>query len=88
MRIEKDFVLREIAGDYIIIPTGKMVSRFNGLITVNEIGVYLWNMLKEDVTLEDLVQGILREYDVEESIAREDIQEFLDKLQEGGILTV
>lgn len=87
MRIDKEFVLREIAGDYIIIPTGKTVLEFNGLITVNEVGVSLWNMLQEEVTFEELVQGILEEYDVEESVAREDIQEFLDKLMDGGILT-
>ena len=39
-----------------------------------------------DVTFEQLVQGVLAEYDVEEDVAREDIQEFLDKLIEGGIL--
>ncbi|MGN0294301.1 MAG: PqqD family protein [Lachnospiraceae bacterium] len=87
MRIEKEFVLREIAGDYIIIPTGKTVLEFNGLITVNEVGVSLWKMLQQDVTMEDLVKGILDEYDVEESVAREDIQEFLDTLVKGGILT-
>ena len=88
MQVGKEFVLREIAGEYIIIPTGKMVSRFNGLITVNEVGVSLWNMLQEDVTLEQLVQGVLDEYEVEESVAREDILEFLEKLNLGGILMV
>ena len=88
MQVGKEFVLREIAGEYIIIPTGKMVSRFNGLITVNEVGVSLWIMLQEDVTLEQLVQGVLDEYEVEESVAREDILEFLEKLKLGGILMV
>ena len=86
MRVEKEFVLRKIAGDYIIIPTGKTVLEFNGLITVNEVGVSLWEMLQNEVTFDGLVQGILSEYDVEESVAREDIREFLDKLIEGGIL--
>ena len=85
MRIEKAFVLREIAGDYIIIPTGSTVLEFNGLVTVNEVGVTLWNMLQEEVTMDELVQGILNEYDVEQEVARNDIQEFLDKLIEGGI---
>mgnify|MGYP000917778549 FL=1 len=79
-------MLREIAGDYIIIPTGKTVLEFNGLITVNEVGVSIWNMLQKEVTFDKLVQGILDEYDVEEQIAREDIREFLDKLIAGGIL--
>lgn len=86
MRINKEFVLREIAGDYIIIPIGSTALEFHGLITVNEVGVTLWKMLQEEVTMEDLVQGVLAEYDVEEEVAREDIQEFLDTLVSGGIL--
>ncbi len=86
MRVEKEFVLREIAGDFIIIPTGKTVLDFNGLITLNEVGVSLWNMLQHEVTFDELVRGILDEYDVEPDVVREDIQEFLDKLVSGGII--
>lgn len=75
MRIRKEFVLREIAGDYVIIPTGKTVLEFNGLITVNEVGVSIWKMLQEEVTFDQIVHNILEEYDVEESVAREDIRE-------------
>ena len=70
MRIRKEFVLREIAGDYVIIPTGKTVLEFNGLITVNEVGVSIWKMLQEEVTFDQIVHNILEEYDVEESVAR------------------
>ena len=77
MKLEKEFVLREIAGDYVIIPVGKTVIEFNGLITVNEVGVSIWNMLQNEVTFDQIVQGILNEYEVEESVAREDIREFL-----------
>lgn len=86
MKVQNEFVLREIAGDYVIIPTGKTVLEFNGLITVNEVGQSLWKMLQEEVSFEELVQGILEEYEVEEAVAREDIQEFLDQLKENGIL--
>lgn len=86
MRINKEFVLREIAGDYIIIPIGATALEFNGLITVNEVGVTIWNMLQEEVTMDELVQGVLAEYEVEEETARKDIQEFLEELVKGGIL--
>lgn len=86
MKVEKEFVLREIAGDYVIIPTGKTVLSFNGLITVNEIGAFLWNHLQNDVTVEELVKYVLDEYEVDEETAREDILEFLDTLADGGIL--
>ena len=86
MRINKEFVLREIVGEYIIIPTGSTVLGFNGLITVNEVGIAIWKMLQEEVTVDQLVQGILAEYEVEEKVAREDVKEFLQTLVEGGIL--
>ena len=50
MRVDDGFVLREIAGDYVIIPTGKTVLDFNGMITVNEVGVSIWKMLQEAVS--------------------------------------
>ena len=81
MKVQKEFVSREIAGDYVI-----TVLTFNGLITVNEVGADLWKMLQSEVTFGDLLKGILEIYDVDEETAKEDIQEFLDTLIEGGIL--
>lgn len=86
MRVGDEFILREIAGDYVIIPIGKTALSFNGLISVNEVGAFLWNMLQQDVTMDDLVTGVLAEYDVDEETAREDIQEFIDQLMKGQIL--
>lgn len=86
MRVSKEFVLREIAGEFIIIPTGKTVLEFNGLITVNEVGLFLWKLLQEETEFEGLVQAVLEEYEVEEGVARMDIQEFIDRLAESKIL--
>lgn len=86
MKIHKEFVLREIGGEYVIIPTGKTLLTFKGLITVNEVGADLWKMLQSEVTFDDLLRGILDTYDVDEETAREDIQEFLDTMIAGGIL--
>ena len=88
MKVQKEFILREIAGDYVIIPTGKTVLTFNGLITVNEVGADLWKMLQSDVTFEDLTKGILDIYDVDEETAKEDIREFLETLEQGGVLEI
>ena len=86
MRVEKDFVLREIAGDYVIIPTGKTVLSFNGLISVNEVGAFLWELLQNEVTIDELVAAVLNEYDVDEVTAREEIQEFRDDIAQGHFL--
>lgn len=86
MKIEKEFVLREIAGDYVIIPTGKTVLEFNGLATINEVGVFLWNLLQNEITEEELVQNLLKEYEVDEETARADVSEFIDVLVANKVL--
>ena len=86
MKIEKEFVLREIAGDYVIIPTGKTVLEFNGLATINEVGVFLWKLLQDEITEEELVNKLLEEYDVDEETARADVAEFIDVLVDNKVL--
>lgn len=86
MKIEKEFILREIAGDYVIVPTGKTALEFNGLITVNELGAFIWKKLQQEVTEDELIQDILEEYEVDEETARNDVEEFLNKLTECKIL--
>lgn len=86
MKIEKEFVLREIAGDYVIIPTGKTVLEFNGLATINEVGVFLWKLLENEITEDELVTKLLEEYEVDEETARKDVDEFLDVLVANKVL--
>lgn len=86
MRIEKEFILREIAGDYVIVPTGKTALEFNGLITVNELGAFIWGKLQQETSEEELVDSVLEEYEASEETVRNDVKEFLEKLTECNIL--
>lgn len=86
MKIEKEFVLRQIAGDYILVPVGDTALEFNGLITVNEVGAFLWEHLKDDITRDQLIQATLDEYEVDQETVTKDVDEFLAHLSEAGII--
>ena len=86
MKITKEFVLRDIAGEHILIPIGATALELNGLITVNEVGVTIWKLLQNEVTFDEIVAAVLEEYEVEEDTARADVREFLDTLIENRIL--
>ena len=74
MKVRKQFVLREITGEYVILPMGKPSPDMNRLITLNEIQAYLWQMLQEEIGFDDLLRRTVEVYDVSEAAAREDIQ--------------
>ena len=87
MKISKEFVMREIAGEYVIVPTGKTVLDFNGLITVNEVGASIWKILQEETNKKEIVEKLLEEYEVDEETAAKDVDDFIDKLVQGKILS-
>ena len=86
MKIKDNLMLREIAGSWIVVPVGEMVVEFNGLINLNETGAFLWRKLADVTEMDDLVSGLLSEYDIDEVTAQADVCEFVEKLTEKGLL--
>ena len=86
MKIKKELVKREIAGDTILVPVGKTVYDSRGMFIMNELGGFLWDRLEAAETEQDLLNAVLDEYDVAEETAMQDIREFLEKLRDMGIL--
>jgi len=81
-----DFVLRDIAGDLLLIPAGKAALDLNGMLTLNEVGGEIWRLLPEVKDEEELVRRLLDLYEVEETELRKDVADFLDSLRKLGIL--
>ena len=86
MKIKKEFILREIVGEFILVPINKSTSKFDGLITTNEVGKFIWENYESSKDEEDLLHKILEEYEVEEKEAKEDLEEYLDKLRQVDII--
>lgn len=87
MKIDKPFLLRNIAGELLLVPVGESVETLNGIITVNELGAFLWRQLQKEQSEETLLQAVLEEYDAEPEQARRDIAAFLQILRENGLLS-
>ena len=86
MQVSRDYLLRTIAGETILIPSGAAAQKFNGLVTVNAIGAFIWDVLQTPTDLDGLVARITEEYEVDADTARRDAEEFLDELRRIGAL--
>ena len=86
MEVKMDFVLRDIAGDLLLIPAGKAALDLNGMLTLNEVGGEIWKLLPEVKDEEELIARLLDIYEVEEEELRKDVAEFLDSMRKIGIL--
>ena len=81
-----DFVIRKIANEFILIPTGKTALKLHGMVALSESGQLLWNKLKQECTEEDLIEALLEEYDIDQKTARKDVLDFLDRMNQLSML--
>ena len=84
MKLKKKFLTREILGEIVLVPIGQSDESFNGMITMNSIGKFIWDNIEKDH--DEILFLILNEYEVEKSVAEKDLDEFLDKLRQVDII--
>ena len=86
MKIKEGFVLKELAGSSMVVPLGSQVVNFSSIIKLSESGAFLWQLLSEDKTIDELTDAMLSEYDVDEDRAKADIEKFIKKLEEADLI--
>ena len=86
MKINDNFVLRQVAGAWIVLSVAEKTVDFNGMLTLNETGLMLWKLLEKGSTPEALAKALTDEYDVTYTEALADVDEYLGKLERAGCL--
>ena len=74
-------VLRNIAGDFVLVSAGQTVKNFNRLFSINEVGARIWELLPECDTEDQIVSQLEKEYDAPVELLKKDVAEFLKKLK-------
>lgn len=86
MKVSKNFILRNIADEHLLIPTGEAALSTRGLIALSESGCLLFEKLREDCSREDLIAALCAEYEVAEAEAGADVDAFLDQMRQLNML--
>ena len=86
MEVKKSFAIRQIADEFLLVPTGKSAIDLNGMITLNEVAADIWKMIPEIESEEQIVERLLELYDAQESEVRTDVSEFMTRLRTLGIV--
>jgi len=86
MKLKTDFLLRQVAGSWVVVPVGMASVDFNGMLTLNESGALLWKTLESGADREALVEALTSEYEVSAEQAGADVDEFIETLLQAGCL--
>jgi len=85
MKLKDGFILRTVAGQTVVLPTGDELD-LNMMITLNDTGKFLWELLQTETDEAALTAELLKEYDVDEATAAKAVAGFVAKLSENGFL--
>jgi hypothetical protein len=85
MKIKDGFILREVAGSFVVVAVGKRATEFNGVINLNETSAFMWRMLEKGATNEEIVTEMSKEYDAPIDVLERDVKSFTQKLKEAGL---
>ncbi|MBO5357137.1 MAG: PqqD family protein [Clostridia bacterium] len=87
MKIREGFILRDVAGKTFVVATGELSKSFKGMITLNETGKFIWKLLENGAEKEEIVEAIMKDYDVQDrALVENDVNAFIDKLAGDNIL--
>lgn len=86
MKLNNNFVLRQVAATWVVLPLKSDTLDFNGMIRLNDSGAMLWKCLEQGADREGLVQALTAQYDVTPAQAGTDVDEFLEMLMKIGCI--
>lgn len=81
MKIKDGFILRNVAGNNVVVPIGDATIDFNGMISLNDTGAFIFEQMLNEITRDELVQAVVNEYDIDEKLAQKDVDAFIEKIK-------
>lgn len=85
--VNPDFILREIAGEAVLVPTGDSTEFSNSIISMNGTAVFLWKIFMDTATGREAIEKAKAEYESpEEGDLEEDVQAYIWEFCQHGLL--
>lgn len=86
MRVKDGFVMRDVAGQTVVVATGAASESFCGMVKLNETGKAMWSALAEGLDEHEIVQRMAGQYDVSSEKLAHDVAAFVARMDEAGFL--
>ncbi|MCH5170875.1 MAG: PqqD family protein [Oscillospiraceae bacterium] len=86
MKIKDGYILKNVAGENIVIATGEARLSFNGIITFNEVGAEVFTRLDGTRSIKQIVDEIALLYNAPKDVIEKDINKLIEKMRNHGLI--
>lgn len=86
MKIKQGFVMRDVAGQAVAIATGEASKSFHGMVKLNDTGAVIWNGIERGLDEAEIAEQLAAGYDVEADQALKDVESFIARMRDAGLV--
>lgn len=86
MKIKDGFIMKNVAGSNVVLPLGERQAEIRGIITFNEIGAEVFNMLDGTNSVEEIIAKIVKDYDAPYETVKSDVEKLIEKMRQNGLV--
>lgn len=86
MKIKDGFIMKDVAGSKVVLPLGDRQDEIKGIITFNEIGAEIFNMLDGTNSVEEIATKIAKDYDAPYETVEKDVNNLIEKMRANGLV--
>lgn len=86
MRLKYQFETIELDGNTVAVPVGEYAEEFHGVLRLNETAIFIFDLLKEEISEEAIVEAVEREFDAPREKIEKEVHEFVQEFHEKGLL--
>lgn len=84
MKLKYQFVINEVADKMVAVAVDS--DEFNGMVKLNKTGAFIFEILKNDVTEDEIVAEMIKKYDATEEQLKETVHNFIESMKEKNII--
>ncbi len=86
MKVKEGYIIKEVAGNNVVIATGDERMEFRGIIMFNEVGAVVFNMLDGTNTVEEIARKISKDYETPYETVEADVIKLIEKMKAQGLI--
>ena len=86
MKLKEGFILHSTEKEHIAVAAGKAGETFRGMIRNNSTANFIFEMLLQETTEEEIVAAMLEKYDAPKEQIAADVKRMLIQIEEAGFL--
>lgn len=86
MKLTGNYFLKKIGPDEVLVPFSDGKLDTSSLVSLNETALFIYRKLLDNKSFEEILNAIVKEYEVEEDVAKQDLLEIFENFKKLGIL--